>query len=177
MAQPASRTALNVARFSLLGTFAVLVLSACHNGDCQLLGFEEGERFQLTVVGRPEGRPSCNIAPLAAGDTLIVTAGALRQESGNGCSVRSAAAVVPGFAQSLLIACEPEPRQLGLSCHGAPVDGAVCMADMRLGPIIKRGVDRIDDGQFEIAWTKGCGVVEGYCDEVYLVRIDRLPPA
>jgi hypothetical protein len=56
----------------LLLLLGALGPSAC-TADCKTPGYSEGERFQLTVLSRATG--ACTVAPLAVGDSFILTGG------------------------------------------------------------------------------------------------------
>jgi hypothetical protein len=162
------------------GFAAALVLSAaaaavtgCHNAPCREPGFDEGERFQITVLAPLTG--PCTFAPLAAGDTFVLTGGAAQTDAAS-CPVRGASPEVPAFATAVLTSCRESLTQLGLECMGtAPVSCAVS-AQLRLSPLVQRGVDTIPHGVFTVVWsTNGCN--GGGCRDDYDVRIDRLAAA
>ena len=171
--KPARQTKPSPARtVSLLPLLLLAALgpSAC-TADCKPPGYSEGERFQLTVLSRATG--ACTVAPLAVGDSFILTGGAARRDP-DLCTVRGASPEVPSFATSVLTSCEESLKELGLDCIG--MIGASCQvsADLQVGPHIAPGVTTIDDGVFEIVWT-GSACNPGGCIETYNVRIDRLP--
>ena len=118
-------------------------------------------------------RPGCTVAPLAVGDSFILTGGAARRDP-DLCTVRGASPEVPSFATSVLTSCEESLKELGLDCTG--MIGASCQvsADLQVGPHIEPGVTTIDNGVFEIVWS-GSACNPGGCIETYNVRIDRLP--
>jgi hypothetical protein len=150
-------------------------LSACHNSPCPDPGFDEGERFQVTVVGATQG-PCPFVAPLAAGDSFVLTGGAALTDPAQ-CTVRGASPEVPGFAAAVLSNCREALMSLGLDCAGMVDPSCSVSAQLRLGPRLERGVATVPGGVFSIVWsTNGCN--GGGCRESYDVRIDRLggPP-
>jgi hypothetical protein len=147
-------------------------LSACHIGNCKEPGYREGEQLRITVLSKEDG--VCNVAPLAAGDSFVLTGGASVQTA-DGCTVRPASPEVPSFATSLVMSCQEANMQLALDCTGTMgVAGCDALAQMRLGPYVAPGVTTIDPATFTIVWTAS-GCPSGSCRETYRVRVDRLP--
>jgi hypothetical protein len=158
----------------VLGAFglAASALSACHLGKCEEPGYAEGEQFRITVLSKEDG--VCNVAPLAAGDSFVLTGGAAVTIADE-CTVRGASPEVPAFATALVTSCAEADMQLGLDCHGTMgVTGCDALAQMRLSPYIAPGVATIDAATFSILWTAS-GCPSGSCRETYQVRVDRLP--
>ena len=159
--------------------FALLVLSAllasvaaCHNSPCHNPGFEEGERFQVTVLGA--NTAACPFAPLAPSDSFVLTGGRALQDASQ-CTVRGATPEVPAFAAGVLTSCRESLTSLGLECTGVVYPSCPVSAQLRLAPRIERDVVTIEDGLFWIVWsTNGCN--GGGCRDDYDVRIHRMDP-
>ena len=149
---------------------ASLGASAC-TADCKPPGYSEGERFQLTVLSRASG--ACTVAPLAVGDSFILTGGAAQRDP-QLCTARGASPEVPSFATSVLTSCTETLMQLGLQCMGMIGPSCPVTAVLRVDPYIAPDAITIDDGVFHILWT-GSACNPGGCIETYNVRIDRLP--
>jgi hypothetical protein len=148
-------------------------LSGCHNGNCKQPGYSEGEQLRITVLSKEDG--ACNVAPLAAGDSFVLTGGASVQTA-DGCTVRPASPEVPSFATSLVTLCREANMQLALDCTGTMgVAGCDLLAQMRLDPDIASGVATIDPATFTITWVSNGGCPSGSCREIFRVRVDRLP--
>ena len=158
----------------LLGAFGLgaSALSGCHLGNCEEPGYAEGEQFRITVLSKEDG--VCNVAPLAAGDSFVLTGGA-GVKTAEQCTVRGASPEVPAFATALVTSCAEAGMQLALDCNGTMgVTGCDALAQMRLSPDIAPGVATIDVATFSIVWTAS-GCPSGSCRETYQVRVDRLP--
>lgn len=157
-------------RWRLLGALiAAAAVSACHNGPCRDPGLDEGERFRITVL--TSVADPCPFAPLAAGDSFVLTGGAALADPAL-CTVRGASPEVPAFADAVLTSCREGLMQLGLDCNGTLDPNCPVSAQLRLGEYIDRGVSSIDRVGFSIVWsTNGCN--GGGCRDDYDVRIDR----
>jgi hypothetical protein len=154
---------------------AGLLLSGagCHMPVCDPAGFDDGERFRLTIGALTSVGTACDVAAINRGETLTVVAGGLTKMS-DGCSVRSAAPEIPGFAKDLVSACEGEARQLGQRCHGGTTTTMYCVVETSIGPEIQRS-DQSLDGTFVVNWSGTCAP-HGGCTDAYDVHIERLPP-
>lgn len=165
-----------VSHLALFVFFAFV--SSCHKKDCQPLGFDEGERFQITVQRQALLRPAtteCEIAPLGAGDSFVLTGGTEIQDEYL-CKVRGARPDVPLFAGAVVMSCREWTGQLGLECTGMTATGCTISAQLAVGPYIARGVDTIEVGTLSIWWSMGSTCNIGGCQQGYDVRIERLGP-
>jgi hypothetical protein len=154
----------------------LLVTQAC--GECKAPGFDEGERFQITITAIRRPTSVCDAPLLDEGDSFVLTAGAALAKGGDGdqCQVRGARPDVPPFAADVLSSCEEWNTQLGLFCRGTTSSGCAVSAQMNVGPTIERGVTTIEAGGFTLTWAGSDCYPGGLCGAVYDARIDRLSP-
>ena len=76
-----------------VGLALCLAAAGCHNDPCYEAGFDEGERFQFTMLdvqkrllGPADAQPNpCDELPLAAGDTFILVGGSGRARQDRAC--------------------------------------------------------------------------------------------
>jgi hypothetical protein len=156
-------------------TIAILLfVQGC--AECPSPGFDEGERFQITILGVRSPMSVCDMPSLAPGDSFVLVGGATLPRGGDGdqCPVRGARPDVPAFAQGILTSCQELNSQLALSCMGTTADGCNVFASMSAGPVIKRGVTVIEQGTFTLTWAGSTCYPGGLCSAVYDARIERL---
>lgn len=170
---------------SVLGGVALLcVVSSCHNAPCYEAGFDEGERFQLTVLdvektllGRGDVEPNtCNILPLAPGDSFTLTAGPSYSNGGShrDCVGRSATPEIPSFATGLVTSCTATDEVLGLRCTSETSTACGVTFGTNLMSDIPPGTSTVTGAHLYIGVHDGCSGAG--CDQHYVVRIDRLAP-
>ena len=152
-----------------MGFFGSVLPAGCHNSNCKEPGFNEGEQFRITITSPSERQ--CAVAPLAVGDSFVLTGGAQLLQ-GDGCHVRGATPQVPSFATTVLTSCRESAFQLGLDCTGMITPACNVSAQLRVGPDIEIGTTAIEGGVFSILWT-GSDCLPGGCTDKYGVRIER----
>jgi hypothetical protein len=147
-------------------------------------GFNEGERFQFTVLdvrktllGRSDVDPNpCSILPLVLGDSFTLVAG---QSYSNGgadydCVGRSAEPEIPSFAAGLVTSCTVGDEVLGLRCTGETSTACGVTFGTNVMTNIQPGASTIVPARLYIGVHDGC--TGAGCDQYYVVRIDRLAP-
>jgi hypothetical protein len=154
--------------------------ASCHNEPCPPIGFDEGERFQITILGsRTDGRPCDDmkdVPRLQPGDAFTLVGGNYVDFPSTGCT-RLGRPGPPPFATDVLTSCaQPGRQQLGLQCSGVTAAGCPITAEIGTGPHIDRGIDHIEQGFLGVTWYMDASCNTGGCVDNYDVRIDRLPP-
>jgi len=176
----------SVSRLAIIlgGLAALCLVSSCHNSPCYVAGFNEGERFQFTIVdaqktllGRSDVMPDpCSILPLVPGDSFTLVAGQSYFNGGadRDCVGRSAAPEIPSFAAGLVTSCTAGDVVLGLQCTGETSTACGLSFGMNVMTNIPSGASTITPARLYIGVHDGC--TGAGCDQYYVVRIDRLRP-
>jgi hypothetical protein len=151
--------------------------SGCHNYPCPPVGFEQGERFRITVLSLRGDGHSCegmDVPALGAADAFTLVAGEYVDMESTGCTRLGQPGPAP-FATNVLSTCERGRSQLGLMCSGVTAAGCAIKADIGVGPRIAPGVNTISDGVLGVGWSMAATCNSGGCVANYDVAIERLP--
>ena len=167
-----------------VGLALCLAAAGCHNDPCYEAGFDEGERFQFTMLdvqkrllGPADAQPNpCDELPLAAGDTFILVGGSKYDDGGvfQDCSGRSARPDVPSFATDVVTSCEEIKVVFGLQCTTETSTACGFTFATNLRADIEPGATTISRAELYIGAHDSCAGAG--CDLYSTVRIDRLPP-
>ncbi len=151
----------------------VLLLGVCFVAcsECPPHGYDEGERFRITVLGHAEENPR-DCGEIETGLSFVLTAGPWVDDS---CDWSGAVGTAPPFApEAVYPECWPRGEsQLGMECSGR-MDQLSCgpAVGFDTGPKLTRSDRVIDDGRMTVGWYSEPGCAS--CGEVFSIRIEAL---
>ena len=131
--------------------------------SCDEVGFNEGDRFQLTVLEKlPQSRESDGEAcvPLEVGDGFQLIAGRLRYDEYDGCRAPATGEPIPEFMAPFVDRCAGG-YTLGLSCQGDPA---------QIDTSMPGGIKMADADTLVVFWTVGLAE----CIQSFRVRMELL---
>jgi hypothetical protein len=102
-------------------------LFGCNGQTCQPK-YTPGDQFKITINGSLSGDTPCDIMPLHAGDSFVLTVGAILETDQNGCpEFYAGQPQVPGYTKGVLSTCPPVESPRALSCCGMLHGCQVCL--------------------------------------------------
>ena len=154
----------------LLPACAVL---ACGKQDCDPIGFDQGEQFQVTIVGEGEYERPCqrNHPSFAPGDSHTITGGELIHVDDKRCPNRLLEPLPPEPWADKTSHCDQFGSDItGISCLYLTEEGFEGRVQVIYGPRIEENDEVIEDGRVSVSW--GSGVDS--CWAIYDARFERL---